>query len=138
MFGRITRALLLTVALTASTLVAAQPAQAASGGGCSGADPVSVCISLRGSTLFADFYMNANAPDPGRKYGVLWIESNRTGTSGSRTFTITTKGARYGDVLHAAFTVPPSPYGYSAVAKVQLYTHQWVPHGLSSSPRLYY
>jgi hypothetical protein len=80
--------------------------------------------------------MNAT-PDFTRRYLVLWIEASRRGTSGSRTFTINTTG-RYGDVVHAAFTVPRSPYGSSAISKVQIYTHEWVPHGLYSSPRLYY
>lgn len=136
MISKIARAAVLAVTLAAAPLVAAQPAEAASGGGCSGAYPISVCISLQnGTTLVADFYMNA-VPDSTRATGELWIDPTNVSDSGHTTYRITTQGGRYGNVTRYIITIPAS--SGSAVAKVQVRTSGGTAHGLYESPRIYY
>lgn len=134
MFRRLARVAVIALALVASSVVAAQPTQAASGGGCTGAYPISVCISYQSGNLVADFYMNAT-PDSTRRHAYLWIEPTNVSSSGKYYFEITRTG-RFGNATRYVITIPPS--SGSAVAKVQLYTSGWTPHGLYTGNRIYY
>ncbi|MFF3855743.1 hypothetical protein [Micromonospora sp. NPDC002575] len=123
-------------AATAACLGLMMPtaAQAASGGGCTGAYPISSCISFSGSNAVGDFYMNAT-PD-GSRCTALWrIESTTTGNSSWRTEALGRTG-RFGPRTHPVVTMPYR--NGSAVTVVEVYTCSGAFHGRYVSPRVYW
>ncbi|MGA5299451.1 hypothetical protein ACPCHT_05950 [Nucisporomicrobium flavum] len=134
MITRVVRAALLSLGVAASALVVAQPAMA-SGGGCTGAYPISACISQHGNELWADFYLNAE-PDFTRVTAELWIDTEPLPDSYHQIFNLTYKGGPYGKVTRYIATLPPK--AGNAVARVQVRTHDGTAHGLFQSPRIYW
>ncbi|MEU8197071.1 hypothetical protein AB0C10_25120 [Microbispora amethystogenes] len=126
------RAVLLSMIFTA--FLATQPAQAASGGGCSGNWPISSCISVSGGNVVADFYMNAT-PDISRYWARMEIRTTNVGTKWTGYYRIDRTG-RFGPVSFSITTMPVS--SGSAVNIVHLYTDNYTAHGTEPSPRVYY
>jgi len=118
------------IAMIMSTLVLANPAEAASGGGCS-RDRVGACISYSGSNraVIADFYQNWTG-DTSTCYAQMEVRTSQ-GTAWSPVYYIKDRAGRYGP-MYVGVT------SGSAVNIVHVYTCGWVQHFTPTSPRVYY
>ena len=106
-----------------------------SGGGCTGAFPISSCISGSGNNVRADFYMNA-ALDFTRYWYVLEVTRSNIGSwFAPRALRIDHTG-HYNAVSVAINTLPVS-HG-CATTVVHVYTQDFVPHGVFQSPSTCY
>ncbi|RCG22758.1 hypothetical protein DQ384_34700 [Sphaerisporangium album] len=126
------RAAVLPLIFTA--LLAAQPADAASGGGCTGAYPISSCISVSGVSVVADFYMNAT-PDTSRCWAQMEVRTTTHGTYWSARYRIDRTG-RFGPISGNINSMPWK--NGSAVNIVHVTTCSGSAHGDFTSPRVYY
>lgn len=119
----------------AAALLGAQPAQAARGGGCTGAFPVSSCISFRSTDyrVVADFYLNTT-PDISWYSAYMEVVTTNNGTcrSGLRRLT-----AGHSNVFTCNVNNTASRTG-SAVNIVRVFDRTGTPHGVYTSPRVYY
>ncbi|MGC4852358.1 hypothetical protein ACLQ24_02930 [Micromonospora sp. DT4] len=125
-----------TVVTLAALLVAPAPAQAASGGGCTGAYPISSCISYQGSnqTVVGDFYMNAT-PDQSRCTAYLQLRTTNNGNTSWIYYDLSRTG-RFGPISRNVNVM--NNFKGSAVAVVEVYTCSGTLHGIFTSPRVYY
>ncbi|MGC4770709.1 hypothetical protein ACLQ25_17240 [Micromonospora sp. DT44] len=125
-----------TVVTLAALLVAPTAAQAASGGGCTGAYPISSCISYQGSnqTVVGDFYMNAT-PDGSRCTAYLQLRTSNNGNSSWIYYDLNRTG-RFGPISRNVNVM--NNFKGSAVAVVEVYTCSGAFHGTYTSPRVYY
>jgi hypothetical protein len=106
-----------------------------SGGGCTGAFPISSCISGSGNNVRSDFYMNA-ALDSTRYWYVLEVtRTNRGSWWAPRSLRIDHTG-HYSAVLVPINTLPVT-HG-CATTVVHVYTKDFVPHGVFQSPSTCY
>ncbi|MBE3008119.1 hypothetical protein IL992_02800 [Microbispora sp. NEAU-D428] len=121
------------VPLAFAALLGVQPANAASGGGCTGAYPISSCISISGSNAVGDFYMNA-APDISRYWYRLEVKTTNNGSKWTDYLRLDRMG-RFGPIYQPIYTIPPT--SGSAVTIVHVYTSGYVQHGTYTSPRVY-
>jgi hypothetical protein len=116
--------------MVTATLVSAAPAQAASGGGCSGG-PIGACISWTGNLVAADFYQN-QAGDTSMCWATMKVTfSNGNVRWGKR------EDIRYRNGQYGPLTIGVSERG-SAVNRVYVETCTPSQHFYVDSPRLYY
>ncbi|MER6160379.1 hypothetical protein ABT147_33325 [Streptomyces sp. NPDC001868] len=127
----------MTAVLATGMVVGGQPAQAASGGGCT---PLSVsptlgsCISYASNYISSDFYFNV-APDFARcKYRhQIYLNGNVTYDSGIKTLT---GQGRYGPVRKKVDALPNR--SQSAYTRVTVYKCDNTYHYAVNSPTVYY
>lgn len=120
-------------AAVASTVLAAIPAQAASGGGCRDTGAIGACISYSNQAVYSDFYMN-RPPDYSMCWAKMTIVKNGTPVK-SQNYALTRTG-RYGPISVGTATLPPS--SGSAYTKVTVYTCSDAPHFTATSPTVYF
>jgi hypothetical protein len=111
-----------------------------SGGGCTGAFPVSSCISGSGSSARGDFYLNASIPvggDPSRYwYQIEVTRSNLGSWWDPRGLRRLDHSGHYDAVFAPIFTMPPT--NGCARTVVHVYTNTFGTHGTFASPSLCY
>jgi hypothetical protein len=130
MLKRFVQGSITVLAMVTATFVGAAPAQAATGGGCSGG-AVGACISWTGTLVAADFYQNT-AGDTTRCYAEMEVMFSNGSRRWSQWFDIRQRNGRYGPL-----SIGVSGRG-AAVNRVHVYTCSGAKHYYVDSPRLYY
>ncbi|MFI6511877.1 hypothetical protein ACIBCT_30115 [Streptosporangium sp. NPDC050855] len=124
------------LSLFCTVLVTGGTAQATGVLGCTGAYPISSCASRTGNYVYGDFYMNASL-DTSRYY--YWMEIQTT-THGSRSTSLTRLNhtGRF-NPLSSGINIASQPWkNGSVVTVVHVYDINYNPHGVYTSPRVYY
>jgi len=105
-----------------------------SSGGCTGAFPISSCISRSGNSVISDFYMNA-VPDTSRYTYRMEVTRSRLGSSWGSSKRID-HGGHY-PAVNTNIAAQPWKSGCSRTI-VHVYTLSGGPHGDYASPEVCY